>query len=354
MIETKGLARKWGDFQLGEIWLQVEAGEYFVILGPCGCGKTLLLETIAGLHLPHDGEVWLHGRNVTRLVPEKRKIGFVYQELCLFPHLSVRQNIAYGLRYRRMKPREIEARVAEMIDLLSIGALADRRTLAGLSGGESQKVALARALAIGPEVLLLDEPLGALDYVSRAQISQVLREINESLGVTVVHVTHDYTEAAAMGHQVAVMADGQTVQVGTVNEVFWKPNSRFVAEFLGVENLLQGHIEPCDGDLSCLHIGPTQLVIPRNELEGDVLCSIRPEDVIVSSDHPPVGNNALSGRVQEVREMGFSVRMVVEADGLLLRATLPRARYRELRCTVGDNVRVALPPDAIHVFREEV
>ena len=352
MIEVEGLAREWGGFRLGELSLKVETGEYFAILGPCGCGKTLLLETIAGLHQPHEGDVLLNGQVVSHLAPEKRRIGIVYQQLALFPHLSVRENIAYGLRSRRMAPKAMEARVEDMLRLFRIETLADRSSPVGLSGGESQQVALARALAVEPEVLLLDEPLASLDSLSREHVSSILYDISRSVGVTTVHVTHDYTEAAALANRIAVMAGGQIKQVGRTDEIFWKPESRFVAEFLGVGNLLPGLVVRCGPHADVIRIGTQELAVPPTGLEGEVLCTIRPDEIGVSPNHTPATESSLEALVSEVRDAGLSVRLACAVDGVSIIVAVPRAQFRNLQCTVGDVVRLDLPHDTIHVFQE--
>jgi molybdate/tungstate transport system ATP-binding protein len=352
MIEVKALARQWGAFQLGEMSLTVESGEHFAVLGPCGCGKTLLLETIAGLHQPHDGDVSINAHSVAHLPPEKRHIGMVYQELYLFPNLSVRANIAYGLRYRRLSRSAIATRVDEMLALLKIEHLAGRPSPVGLSGGESQKVALARALAVEPEVLLLDEPLASLDYISSQHISSILRDINQSLGVTILHVTHDYQEAAALAQRIAVMDAGKIVQVGKVNEIFWRPECRFVAEFLGIQNVLPCHITRRTDEVDLVRLGAQELTLAATGLNGDALCTVRPEDITVQADGSALGDNTIRAIVREVRDAGFSVRLLCLADDLPIATIVSRARFRSLRCTVGDSVWLELPREAVHVFAE--
>ena len=238
MIEIRNICRSWGAFSLRNVSLVVHPGEYLVILGPCGSGKTLLLETMAGLHQPASGRIFINEQDVTRLPPEKRRVGLVYQQYALFPHLSVRANIGYGLRYLGIDRAERKRRIREMIDLFDIGYLADRRTPRGLSGGESQKVALARALAVHPAVLLLDEPFSSLDQQVRRKLLDTLPEIIRARRVPVVHVTHDYTEAAALADTIAIMHDGRLVQTGPAREVFSRPATRFAAEFLGIENIV--------------------------------------------------------------------------------------------------------------------
>ena len=236
MIRIRSLNRAWGAFALQNVDLDVDRGEYFVILGPCGSGKTLLLETIAGLHSVKTGSISIKGRDVTRLNPEKRRVGLVYQQVALFPHLSVRGNIAYGLRYQKLTKKEAEKRVENIIELLRIQAIAHRRTPSELSGGEAQKVALARALAIQPDILLLDEPLSSLDPLARKHVIAMLNSLSRTLNIPIIHVTHDYAEATALADRVGIMTDGKLAQVGSVHDVFKHPASRFVAEFIGVSS----------------------------------------------------------------------------------------------------------------------
>lgn len=349
MIRVENLSRSWGAFSLKSVSLAVDVGEYFVILGPCGCGKTLLLESVAGIHDPAAGRIMLNGDDVTRLAPERRGFGFVYQEQCIFPHLTVRQNIAYGLRYQKRSKSNVQKRVEEMVRLLEIATIADRADPTGLSGGESQKVALARALAVEPKVLLLDEPFGALDYTSREQVIDTLKHINRSLGVTVLHVTHEYNEAAALADRIAVMKDGAIVQVGPVQEVFWRPNSRFVAQFLGVKNVLQGRCVASADNTSEVLIGELRFRVPGRQALGDVCLCIRPEDIVLSRDLIE-GNNSFACTVREVADVGLSVRATLDADGLPFVATLGRQSLSQLELMPGERVFLRAAPTSLHVF----
>lgn len=351
VVSLKGVRRRFGKFVLGPISLDISNGEYFLILGPCGAGKTLLLETIAGFHPPEGGRIWLDGREVTNLPPERRGIGFVYQIYHLFPHLSVRENIAYGLRYRRLSKREVEARVKEVSELLGLSPILLRPSLEGLSGGESQKVALARALAIRPKILLLDEPLHSLDYYARQSVMETLKRINRELGTTVIHVTHDYTEAATLADRIAVMREGHIVQVGPPEEVFRRPKGRFVAEFLGVENIFEAEcLGPRDGEGQLEVRG----LLLRSERAcpcmGRVSFCVRPEEVVVSRE-PLRGENVFRARVSELLDQLFSVRAVLVRDGLKLVALLPKGAF-PLGISVGEEVFVKLPESSIHVMGE--
>ena len=260
-MEIKSLWVELEEFRLCDINLEIAAGEYFVVLGPTGAGKTVLLETIAGLHRPRRGRILLAGEDITHAPPERRGIGFVYQDYALFPHLSVAGNIAFGLRLRGMGRGEIEKRVAAIGRLLGIEHLLHRMP-GTLSGGEAQRVALARALVIEPRLLLLDEPLSALDPETREGLQRELGRIHRELGTTTIHVTHDFEEAVALGDRIAVLREdrldeglreGRIVQVGRPEEIFRRPASEFVARFVGVRNIFRGQA------LSLIHISePTR------------------------------------------------------------------------------------------------
>ena len=233
MIRLVNVSVRLGRFELHSLNLEITRGEYFTILGPTGVGKTKLLEIIAGLQTIESGEVWIDNENVSDLPPERRRVGFTYQDYLLFPHLTVRKNIAFGLHNRPRSERN--QRAAEVARLLRIEHLLDR-TVLGLSGGEQQRIALARALAPEPRVLLLDEPLSALDPSNRKAVRNELVALHNQLGTTTVHVTHDFEEALSVSDRLAVMNSGEIVQVGPPEEVINRPNSRFVADFFGLEN----------------------------------------------------------------------------------------------------------------------
>ena len=328
MIEVMNISNSWGDFALRDVSLDMSKEGYLVILGPCGSGKTLLLESIAGLHTPETGRIVLNGHDITRLPPERRRISLLYQHFALFPHLSIRKNIEYGLRYRGLKRPQRRARVEEMIDMLGIRYLAERSSTVGLSGGESQMVALARALAVEPEVLLLDEPLSSLDSRARRVVTELLRGIGARLNIPVIHVTHDFDEAASLADRVTVMNNGSIVQAGPAEEVFWHPKSRFVAEFLGVSNIF---------DAEC--VGPASVCI-------------RPEDVEISRSRDR-SENLFPSRVREVTDLRFEVRVRVAMDSAELLALVPRRTFAALGVTAGSDVFVHLPPESLHVIESD-
>ncbi len=345
-LEVRGLSRRWGTFALQDVHLAVGEQEYCVILGPSGSGKTLLLETIAGLHVPETGRIFIGGVDVTDWPPERRGIGFVYQRYHLFPHLSVRDNVAYGLRYQRISPEEKRARLARVVAALGIGHLMQRPTVVGLSGGESQKVALARALVIHPRLLLLDEPLSSLDYHSRESVFSLLLEVKQTFRVPVLHVTHDYSEALALASKVAVMMNGRVVQVGSPREVFWRPRTVEVARFLGVSNVIEARV--ANGKPPRAEVGGQWLELPPGCVRpGKAWLCIRPEDVAPARVE---GDNVVRGRLVELSDRGFSVRAVVQVGDQRIVALLPAHQIRAVGWQIGRDVALSLQAERIHVI----
>ncbi|MDR3556642.1 MAG: ATP-binding cassette domain-containing protein [Syntrophobacteraceae bacterium] len=242
MLRLEDICLKLGDFHLRDIRLHVEPGTYLALLGSTGTGKTVLLETIAGVHTPNSGRIYIRGEDATRLAPEKRRLGIVYQDYALFPHLTVFDNIAFGLKLKGSPGRDIKKAVGGMAAFLEIEPLLERRP-GRLSGGERQRVALARALVMEPYVLLLDEPLSALDRATRSRIKRELKRVHKELGVTIIHITHDVSEAFLLSDRLAVMKDGRILQEGAPDEMCRRPGSRSVAELTGIENLIEARVE---------------------------------------------------------------------------------------------------------------
>ena len=251
MLRVQEVQVTLGSFRLKEISLHIGKGKYTVLLGPTGTGKTVLLETIAGMHRVEHGSIFLQGKNITRLPPEKRNLGVVYQDYALFPHLTVRRNIAFGLQLRERRGAKTMQLVEKMADFMDIRAILDRRP-GNLSGGERQRVALARALVLEPYVLLLDEPLSALDRSTRDRLRRELKRIHREIGVTIVHITHDLTEAFFLADYMAVMQEGSILQEGLPENILQHPADRAVAELLGIENLISGTVGGHGGFLTSL------------------------------------------------------------------------------------------------------
>ena len=274
LIQVRGLSIQLGEFAVREVDLDVGRGEYFVLLGPTGAGKTVLLECIAGLHRPRRGEVFIAGRRVNDLPPERRGLGYLPQDYALFPHLSVARNIGFGLELRRRPAAHIEARVKELAELLGITHLLHRSPVR-LSGGERQRVALARALAIEPAVLLLDEPLSALDEQMRENLCVELRRLHERLGTTTIHVSHSFEETLAVADRIGIIHQGRLRQVGTPEQVIRRPASEFVARFVRCYNIWQGSAHRQDGRL-LVEVGEVRLAAEQGP-EGAVFLTVRPE-----------------------------------------------------------------------------
>jgi ABC-type Fe3+/spermidine/putrescine transport system ATPase subunit len=353
MIRLAGVSLTIGSFRLRSIDLEVNRGEYFAILGPSGAGKTKLLECVAGLEFPSAGEISIDDRNVTELPPERRNIGLMYQDYLLFPHLTVRKNITFGLR-AALRSHAGE-RVAELADLLKIDHLLDR-SITGLSGGEQQRVALARALVTGPRALLLDEPLSALDPQSRKSLRRELGLIHRQLGMTTVHVTHDFEEAMVLADRIAVMSEGEIVQVGPPEEVFRRPASAFVAEFFGLENLFKGEIVFCESGGSgeayrdaLFRAGALSLRVVADR-EGPGYITIRPEEISVSLEMPHSSAlNNLCGAIVDIERTGPLVRLRVDA-GLPFVAVLTAQSLVSLQLHTGLEIHLSFKAAAIHVF----
>ena len=348
MIEVKDLTVSLGDFVLQDATLRIERGEYFMILGPTGAGKTVLLESIAGLYPLDKGEVWLDGREITHVEPEKRNIGVVYQDYVLFPHLTVKDNITYGLRVKRKPKKEIEERLNHLAELLNIGHLLERKP-ATLSGGESQKVSLARALSVNPQLLLLDEPLSALDPGSREEIQAELRSLHERLGLTLIHVTHDFEEAVALGDRIAVVGEGKIMQVGTPEQIFRQPNSEFVARFAMTRNIFKGEVT--DGDVECasMKIDGGEIAVVT-ESRGIRHASIRPEDILISSQ--PVmssARNCLEGTITRIDDRGSTLLLTIKGPPDFI-CLVTRRSFHEMELAEGKRVYLTFKASAVHVF----
>ncbi|MDH7486358.1 MAG: ABC transporter ATP-binding protein [Anaerolineae bacterium] len=344
-------------FRLRHINLDVAAGEYLVILGPTGTGKTVLLEAIAGLHRPSQGRILINGADVTGLPPEQRGIGFVYQDYALFPHLNAAENIAFGLRMRGAARRTVEERVAAIARLLGIEHLL-RRMPETLSGGEAQRVALARALVVEPRLLLLDEPLSALDLETRQGLQRELKRIHWQLGTTAIHVTHDFEEAVALGDRVAVFKEepageagreGGIVQVGTPEEIFRRPASEFVARFVGGRNLFRGRVVRQAGE-TFVRLAEGLGIAAVTGLEGEVSLLIRPEDIVLSST-PLLSSarNCFRGRVVEVADGGAVLYVTVEVPPRFT-ALITRRSWEDLALEQGREVYLAFKASAVHLF----
>ncbi|NJD98200.1 ATP-binding cassette domain-containing protein [Thermococcus sp. LS1] len=344
MLEIKSISKDWKEFKLRGVTFDVKAGEYFIILGPSGAGKTVLLEIIAGIIEPDSGQVILEGSDVTNWPPERRGLAYIPQNYALFPHMSVYDNIAFGLKLRRIPKPEIEKKVKGIAEVLGIDHLLHRKPKT-LSGGESQRVAIARALVVEPKLLLLDEPFANLDVQTRARLIGEMKRWKKELGFTALHVTHSFEEAVSLGDRVGVMLDGRLVQVGPVREVFSRPASEEVARFLGFENIIEGTAEG-----RVLRANGIEIELPV-EASGKIRVGLRPEDIILSIE--PIrtsARNEFKAVVDSVEELGPLVRVHLKAGELYLRAFITRSSMLEMGIGKGKEVYVSFKASALHVF----
>jgi molybdate/tungstate transport system ATP-binding protein len=353
LIRLENLHVRVGSFDLQEISLEVPQGGYALIIGPTGSGKTTLLEAVAGHVGLRNGRVIMHGDDVTELPPERRGLGFVYQQYHLFPHLSVRDNIGYGIARNRGTGdgRDPRRRIAELAEMLALTQLLDRG-VRGLSGGEQQRVALARALAPKPSILLLDEPFAAVDPATRQVLRRELRELHEREGITTLQVTHDFDEALRLGDLVAVLSEGRIAQSGRPEEVFRYPNSAFVARFVGTGNVIAGAVERTEaegapGPFRGRFRGDNLVLDVVAEREGPIHAVIRPEDIVLSlTPHPDSARNHMEGHV--VRLEGLGPVTLVHLDvGRPLIASVTTASAGEMGLHAGLRVLVAFKATAI-------
>jgi len=320
-----------------------------MIIGPTGAGKTLILETIAGFYNPSQGYISLKNQDASTLSPENRNVGFVYQDYALFPHMTVYKNIAFGLEMRGFLPNEIEKRVFQSMETLRISHLKGRYP-SNLSGGEMQRVALARALVVEPDILLLDEPLSALDTRTHEALRQELKRLHKIKGITTVHVTHDQNDVLLLGDRVAVIIDGEMVQVGSPMEVFNEPANLKIAEFTGVENILEGEISEYKDGLANILINDYTISVSTNLSEGSVFVVIRPEDIILSK--APLESSA--------RNMLECIITGLSLTGLVYRISLDRGfcsvvtkqSVENLELVEGLQIYASFKASAAHVIRK--
>jgi spermidine/putrescine transport system ATP-binding protein len=357
-ISIRGISKVFGSGAdqvraLDNVSLDIDHNEFFTLLGPSGCGKTTLLRLIAGFEQPTDGEILLDGAEIAHLPPFQRPVNTVFQSYALFPHMTVARNIAFGLEMQGMSPANVKARVTEMLGLVQLGGLEARRP-AQLSGGQQQRVALARALANQPKVLLLDEPLSALDLKLRKEMQIELKRLQLESGITFVFVTHDQEEALTMSDRVAVMSQGHILQVGPPAEIYEHPRHRFVADFIGEINLLEATAAAPDGGRVRFRLGGAQTLVAHAAAgtppAGRVNLAIRPERASLESP----GKDGLAGAVESIVYIGAdTVYRVALAEGAGLFTVRVQNRTGAHRAyATGDAVAVVVPPEAIQVLSD--
>lgn len=352
MIEIKDLSIKVGGFSLHDLNLTIQDKEYFVILGPSGAGKTVFMECLAGIYKARKGEICIDNTNVTRLAPEERNLGYVPQDYVLFPFLNVRDNILFGLKRDKHARAETHRRLLMLSELLGITHLLDRDTLT-LSGGEKQRVALARALATSPRILLLDEPLSALDVQTANYLRQELRRIHREMGVTTIHITHNHNEAEELADRMAVMSEGRIEQVGPPHDIFFAPGTAAVSDFIGSLNIL-----PCD---SCRQLVPglmeadcggLHIVVPHDEGHMEKI-AISPRDVYVSDILPPgPAVNRFQGVITAIDNDTTTAKLNVKVGNTDIKAEIHNELSREMGLVTGKEVYLILKLRRLKVLGE--
>jgi len=354
-VQLVDLTKRFGDFEaVSGIDLDISPGEFCSLLGPSGCGKTTTLRMIAGFERPSAGRVFLDGKDVSDTPPNRRNVNTVFQSYALFSHLTVAENVAFGLRFAKASKEEARSRVGQALSLVQMQEFSDRKPHQ-LSGGQQQRVALARALILNPSVLLLDEPLGALDAKLRKALQVELKALQEQVGITFVYVTHDQEEALTMADRIAVMNEGRIEQVGSPREVYEEPASAYVADFLGVSNMLDAQAIGMDSDGRCrVRVGDFELLASQGHTSarGSVKVVVRPERVRIEAPGES-GENRLPGRIERLVYAGAISQLVITLD-----------RGGSIRCMLANDgvmssfdrgapVSVYLPCEALRVLRTE-
>ena len=352
-IHIEHVSKHWGDFTaLKDVSLAVNKGEFICFLGPSGCGKTTLLRAVAGLDMQSEGRIVMNGRDVSDLPPARRDFGIVFQSYALFPNLSVADNVAYGLHGKRLPRSQVDKRVQELLALVGLPDQGKKHP-AQLSGGQQQRVALARALATSPSLLLLDEPLSALDARVRAHLRHEIKQLQKNLGVTTIMVTHDQEEAMTMADRIVVMRAGRIEQIGTPAEVYAKPASAFVASFIGEMNFMPAQVQ----GTNLITINGKRLQADTSGLNGEreVLAAIRPEDIQVN-DLDAAGANMLHTEISDSEYLGPVVRARLSGGdlaGVQLRADVSMNLARSMGLATGRSLPIGLPLERLRVFAQE-
>jgi len=339
MIEIEKLNGDLGEFHLRDINLTVNKGEYLAVLGPTGAGKTVLIEYIVGIFKPDSGMIRIDGEDILQLYTEERNIGYVPQDYALFPNLTVEKNISYGLEARRMEPEQINNLVSEMISRLKIDYIRHRMPL-NLSGGEKQRVALGRALATEPRVLLLDEPLSALDENLRNEMARELRRVQRDVNGTFIHVCHNFEEASDVADRIAIMNDGMIVQVGTLKEIMETPKNEFVARFVKTQNVFGGV-----SDGSSIQIGDTSIA-KKHSFKGEVIVAIRPENIMIVEKEEE-GPDVFSGVVENIALKPYFTEISINAGIPIVVISKNDHPY-----SIGDTMKIRVSEEKVVVLEK--
>lgn len=348
-IKLEEITKRFGTLEaVSHVSLDIQDGELFTLLGPSGCGKTTILRLIGGFHKPDHGEIYFGDRAVSSLPPYERNIGMVFQNYALWPHMTISSNIAYGLKLKRISRSEVVEKISRALKLVNLTGL-ENRYPGQLSGGQQQRVALARALVLNPDVLLLDEPLSNLDAKIRIQVRAEIRKLQKGLGITTIYVTHDQEEALTLSDRIAVINQGKLQQIGSPRDLYERPGNPFVADFIGINNLIQGEVQEIDsveewmkartklGTLVCVHRD-------RLKLGDPCIISVRPETASIGkSEEGQKGYNLIVGNVSFAYYMGNTIRYDVEIDGGIIFKVDVQNPWEHQLFSIGEKVFIRFP-----------
>ncbi len=368
-LEIENLNIKLDEFKLENINFTVDKGEYLILIGPTGSGKSVLLESIIGFYTPDSGIIKLNNKILNDVTPEKRNIGIVYQDHVLFPNMNVYENIAYGLKTKTKDENEINEKIENITKILNINHLLERN-ISTLSGGESQRTALARALVVNPDIILMDEPFSALDVTSQAKITQLIKEIGRKFNTTFIHVTHNFNDIWNLADRVGVMKNGKLYQIDTIDKVFSKPNNEFVANFVGVHNLFEGEIINTNENSVSVKINDDIILqstdeeyckLVKNKINNiHVLVAIRPENIIFANEtFESSARNRLKGKVTEITESGPIINVTCSVDDIEFKGILTRNSYEKLNIKIDKEIYLIFKSlnvkilDSYHTFKKK-
>ncbi len=344
-LEIKNLSIDLKTFQLKDVSFSLRKGDYLCIIGPTGAGKTILLESIIGIYKPAYGKIYINGKDITNLPPEKRNIGIIYQDYALFPHFPVKKNIEYGLKQKNSK------KIDKICSLLGISHILERMP-ESLSGGEKQRVALARALVVEPQLLLMDEPFSALDNQTRFKIRQLIRGIVEKLNITVIHITHDFDDVWALANKIAIIKDGKLLQFGILEEIMFKPKNEFVAEFLGT-NVLEGVVKDIKNNLTYISINGEEISsIDKAEVGKNVKIAIRPESIIIFKNKPDhlSARNVINAEFEDYFIENKICHVILKIGKFRVKAILTLPTFEEFNFKKGDKVYLIIKATNVRII----
>ncbi len=348
-VSIKNLTKKFDDnIAVNDVSFKINAGEFFSILGPSGCGKTTTLRMIAGFVMPTNGEIFIGDNDITYQAPEKRNIGFVFQNYAIFPHMNVFDNISFGLKMRSIEQKTINEKVKKALNQVNLNGY-ERRYQRELSGGEQQRVALARVLVTEPQILLLDEPLSALDKKLREEMKIWIKELQKKLKITTVYVTHDQSEALTMSDRIAIMNEGYISQIGSPTEIYEKPNNVFVADFIGTSNFVNLKIVSSNSDKSTVMFADKEFNI-QSLYNGGSKCILRPEHLIIN---PTNSDNLVTseGMIKIISYQGSLIKYIIEINDQTLTAEFSNSLNLE-QLNEGDKVNVGFNPNSLVIIKE--